>query len=101
MQKPKRKPYTPAPPDERKLGISGLKQALIDEAQDDKPGFAKEMLNSAKDRLTGMHQSIANEAIRLGRISDKQAYVLAAQLVDSGTVHYSHYVDYGKEECRK
>ena len=78
--------------------IKGLKRAIIEVfTVRDSPGMhrdAIELITAASELFEDYRKDIAIKALRYKNISDKQAYSLAAGLIEEGVADYTRYMHY-------
>ena len=83
-------------------GIVGLKQAIIDVfTVPESPGLNKgilQLIQDASELFTDFRKDIASKALRFKNISEKQAYCLAAGLIEEGIADYTDYMHYANDD---
>lgn len=86
---------------EQHQAIKGLKQAIVEVfTVNDSPGMHKpalDLIQSASELFDGLVRDIAIKALRYKNISDKQAYCLAAALIEEGVAGLTQYVHYAED----
>lgn len=92
--------YTP----EEYRAIKGLKKAIIEAFTiNDSPGVYRDVLQliqDASELFEDFRKDIASKALRYKNISDKQAYCLAAGLIEEGMADYNQYMHYADDDER-